>query len=100
MKKNIMTFIGLVALFAATSFAAPQNSGKYTRAPKLTLVLAKSNVWGSFLGNEAVCSDINYVYLASYQGKLFVLDKSRRDYPVVAAISVSAAPLRSVRIDG
>src|SRR5436190_17518551 len=98
MKKTTMTLIGLVALLTATAFAAPHNSGKKTRVPTLTLVLAKTNVLGSFVGNEAVCSDANNIYLASYEGKLFVLDKSRKDYPVVAAIAVSAAPLRSVRI--
>jgi hypothetical protein len=100
MEKATVTLIGVVALLTATSFADPRDSGKSTKGPTLTVVLAKTNVLGSFLTDGAVCSDKSNIYLASYEGNLFVIDKSKKDYPVVAVIRVSAAPLRSVRSDG
>ena len=97
MEKATVTLIGLVVLLTATGFAGPRDSGKSEKRPTLRLVLAKTNVLGSFLTDEAVYSDKKNIYLASYEGNLFVLDKSKKDYPVIAVIPVSEAPLRSVR---
>ena len=100
MERATVTLIGLVVLLTVTSFAAPHDSGKPKKGPTLRLVLAKTNVLGSFLTDEAVCSDKRNIYLASFEGNLFVLDKSKKDYPIIAVIPVSEAPLRSVRCAG
>jgi hypothetical protein len=67
--------------------------------PMLELILAKDHIEGSFLTPETVYADRKHVFLASYQGKLFILDRTKSDYPIVATIQVSAFPLRSVRGD-
>jgi hypothetical protein len=54
---------------------------------------------GSFLTSETVYADREFIFLASYQGQLFVLENSEPDFPLVAEIAVSARPLRSVRGD-
>lgn len=99
MKGTTITLLSLVALLLNSRFSEAQNANTPVTTPTLSLVLAKTNILGNFLGPQAVCSDRHNIYLASYQGNLFVLDKSRKDYPVVATIAVSTAPLRSVRSD-
>ena len=69
------------------------------KSPQLRLVLAKDHVEGSFTTPQSVYADNHYVYLASQQGKLFILDKIKPDFPLVIALQVSSAPLMAVRGD-
>ena len=69
------------------------------QAPTLELVLAKDHLPGSFLTSETVYADREFIFLASFQGSLFVLENSEPDFPLVAEIAVSVQPLRSVRGD-
>src|SRR5437762_165410 len=67
--------------------------------PILTLVSAKS-IPGNFLGPQAVYADKDRIYLASYQGKLFVLARDRAaGFPLVEIVDVSPFPLTAVRGD-
>src|SRR5439155_26587253 len=96
MKRLSLLFLCCGALFAAT--AIPLFSAQ--KQFELQLVLAKDHVEGSFLTQASVFADETHVYLVSFQGQLFVLDKSQPDFPlVVSPIQVSATPLRSVRGD-
>jgi hypothetical protein len=69
-------------------------------AQTLSLVSARDQIEGSFVTPQSVYADQRYVYLASAQGKLFILERSvARDFPLVATIDVSSAPLTAVRGD-
>ena len=69
------------------------------QAPTLELVLVKDHLPGSFLTSETVYADREFIFLASDEGTLFVLENSEPDFPLVAEIAVSVQPLRSVRAD-
>src|SRR5437870_9290870 len=96
MKRLSLLFLCCGALLAATAIPLFPAQRQF----ELQLVLAKDHVEGGFLTSETVFADDNYVFLVSFQGQLFVLDKSQPDFPlVVSPIQVSATPLRSVRGD-
>src|SRR6266699_3880721 len=96
MKRLSLLFLCCGALLAGTAIPLLPAQRQF----ELQLVLAKDHVEGSFLTPETVFADDNYVFLVSFQGQLFVLDKSQPDFPlVVSLIQVSATPLRSVRGD-
>jgi hypothetical protein len=66
----------------------------------LELVSARDHIEGSFTTNHAVYADQDRIYLASAQGKLFVLARDRSaDFPLVETIQTSTAPLIGVRGD-
>jgi hypothetical protein len=71
----------------------------HVKSASLTLLSAQI-VPGNLLGLEAVTSDKRYAYCATYQGTLFVLDKSKKGFPVIASLAASTLPLHSVRSDG
>ena len=91
-------------LFVATVFlvcqlfslAAPPHS----QTPKLTLVAARQSVDGSFLVSQAIYADSSYVFLASFEGNLLVLQNRSPKFPLKATVLVSSLPLRSVVGDG
>ena len=69
-------------------------------AQTLSLVSARGQLEGSFTTPQSVYADQRYVYLASADGRLFILEKNvARNFPLVAAINVSWAPLTAVRGD-
>jgi hypothetical protein len=69
-------------------------------AQTLNLVSARDQIEGSFTTPKSVYADQRFVYLASAQGKLFILERSvQKNFPVVAVIDVSWAPLTAVRGD-
>jgi hypothetical protein len=86
---------GFMALVVVAAGVAPVQAGVALR-----LVSARSGIEGSFLGSQAIYADGQHVYLASYQGKLFVLARDRAaGFPVLEVIQTSAAPLTAVRGD-
>jgi hypothetical protein len=69
------------------------------QAPTLELVLAKDHLPGSFLTSESVYADRSFIFLASFQGQLFVLENSEPDFPLVAEI-ISPIGLKSLAVHG
>lgn len=66
----------------------------------LRLVSARSQLEGSLVTSQAVYADRNRIYLASYQGKLFVLSRNRSaNFPLREVIQDTSAPLTAVRGD-
>jgi hypothetical protein len=70
-------------------------------APSRTLQLVKARMLaGSFAASQDVWADSHRVYLASVQGKLFVLARDRRaGFPTVQVVRVSTSQLAAVRGD-
>jgi len=89
----------VLALMFGLQLAGSQAAKAQAPTPTLELVLAKDHLPGSFLTSESVYADRSFIFLASYQGNLFVLENSEPDFPVVVEIAVSVRPLRSVRGD-
>ena len=68
---------------------------------RVQLVAARDHIPGSFVGNEAVYADKQRIYLASYEGNLFVLARNRATgFPLIEVVQVASAPLTAVRGDG
>ena len=88
-----------IALTASTLLVGLSCLAGPLKSASLILVSVRI-VPGNLLGLEAVASDKFYAYCATYQGTLFVLDKSKKGLPVTAAVAVSALPLHAVRSDG
>ncbi|HYL93422.1 MAG TPA: hypothetical protein VEW69_09725, partial [Alphaproteobacteria bacterium] len=66
----------------------------------LQLVSARDHIAGCFTTSQSVYADKNYIYLASWEGQLFVLARNRAsNFPLVDTIQVSASPLLAVRGD-
>lgn len=66
----------------------------------LRLVSARSQLEGSLVTSQAVYADRSRIYLASYQGKLFVLSRNRSaNFPLREVIQDTSAPLTAVRGD-
>jgi hypothetical protein len=66
----------------------------------LRLVSARNQLEGSLVSNQAVYADRERIYLASYQGKLFVLARNRSaNFPLLQVIQDTSAPLTAVRGD-
>lgn len=64
---------------------------------KIQLVSARDHIDGSFLGSQAIYADRDRIYLASYQGELYVLARDRStDFPVLEVVRVSDLPLRAI----
>jgi hypothetical protein len=82
----------------ATLLLAPLPAQSQTASLQLVSV---KNIQANFLGPQAVWADREQIYLASYQGDLFVLARDQEtDFPMVEAIQVSNVPLVAVRGDG
>jgi len=66
----------------------------------LRLVSARSQLEGSLVSSQAVYADQGRIYLASYQGKLFVLSRNRSaNFPLLEVLQDTSAPLTAVRGD-
>lgn len=66
----------------------------------IRLVSARNRIAGSMLGNQAVYADEARIYLASFQGKLFVLVRSRAaNFPLLQVVQDTIFPLTAVRGD-
>jgi hypothetical protein len=64
------------------------------------LVSARDRIEGSMLGPQAVYADADRIYLASFQGKLFVLARDRpADFPLLEVVQDTIFPLTAVRGD-
>jgi hypothetical protein len=73
-----------------------QTSGEVT----LQLISARDQIEGQFLGNQAVYADEDRIYIASFQGKLFVLARDRSaNFPLLEIVQDTARPLTAVRGD-
>jgi hypothetical protein len=67
----------------------------------LELVRARDHIEGSFLGSRAVWANAERIYLASFQGTLFVLARDREaGFPILEERRDGSAPLTAVRGDG
>jgi hypothetical protein len=66
----------------------------------IQLISARDHIEGSFLGSQAVYADKDRIYLASFQGKLFVLARDRSaDFPLIEVVQDTTFPLTAVRGD-
>ncbi|MBV8477014.1 MAG: PQQ-like beta-propeller repeat protein [Acidobacteria bacterium] len=98
MKKQIFVVIWLQMISWVCLATASSGAQISYRHPHLRLITAV-NIPTSFLTDETVYADQQQVYLAGYNGRLYVLDRSRRGYPVRANLALSSRALRSVRGD-
>lgn len=72
------------------------NEGQAT----IRLVSARDHIEGNFLGPQAVYADEERIYLASVQGKLFVLARDRSaDFPLLEVVQDTIFSLTAVRGD-
>jgi len=68
--------------------------------PHLRLVSARDGIEGGFLGSQAVYADERRIYLASFNGRLFVLARNRStNFPVLQVIEDTRFSLTAVRGD-
>jgi len=66
----------------------------------IQLINQRDHIEGSFLGNQAVYADRDRIYLASFQGKLFVLARDRSaNFPLLEIVQDTTSPLKAVRGD-
>lgn len=87
----VALLIGATLTAPSLAFAAPNPQ------PKLKLVSARDNISGSFVTSQSVYATKNNIYLASSQGTLFVLKRSKTEnFPVVESVNIGS-PLTSVR---
>jgi hypothetical protein len=87
----IITAGVLLSGYQATT-AGPKSQG-------ISLVKAISGLPGSFLGAQSVYADSQRIYLCSFQGDLFVLQRDRQqNFPLIETISIGS-PLAAVRGD-
>ena len=64
------------------------------------LVSPRDHIAGSMLGHQALYADQDRIYLASFQGKLFVLARDRSgDFPLLQIVQDTTFPLTAVRGD-
>lgn len=92
MRKSMLLAVLLVIVLLPTLHAEGQVS--------LRLVSARSQLEGSLVSSQAVYADRRRIYLASYQGKLFVLSRNRStNFPLLEVIQDTSAPLTAVRGD-
>ena len=64
------------------------------------LVSARDQIEGSFTTPQSVYADRDRIYLASFQGKLFVLARDQAaNFPVIEVVQDTTAPLTAVRGD-
>jgi hypothetical protein len=83
--------LSALAALPAASAAAPSRTLHFVKARTLQ---------GTFVATEAVWADSHRIYLASLQGKLFVLARDRKaGFPTVQVIQVSRSQLTAVRGD-
>jgi hypothetical protein len=98
-KKQYLVLSWLFAITATLAIASlSQARMPRSNTPVLQLIAAV-NIPTSFLTDETVYADQQRVYLAGYDGKLYVLDRSGRGYPLRASFPFSSRALRSVRGD-
>ena len=92
MRRGTLLAALLVMVMSPTLHAEAQVS--------LKLISARSQIEGSLVGSQAVYADRERIYLASYQGKLFVLSRNRAaNFPLLEVIQDTSAPLTAVRGD-
>ncbi len=111
---KIVTFTPVSNLPAATTFIATITTGAKavtgtamahnfvwsftTQAPQISLVTSV-NLPGSFVSAQNVYADSQRVYLSSYEGTIFVLQRNRAaNFPLIQTISIGC-PIASVRGD-
>ena len=66
----------------------------------IQLVSARDHIEGSFTTPQSIYADRDRIYLASFQGKLFVLARDRAaNFPVIEVVQDTTAALTAVRGD-
>jgi len=86
----------LAALLTMAAWSTPRAESPVS----VRLVSARSQLDGSLVSSQAVYADRERIYLASSQGKLFVLSRQRAtDFPLLQVIQDTAAPLTAVHGD-
>src|SRR6185436_8526444 len=81
----------LAIAMAVTAAAAPGPT------EHLQLVSVRDHIEGSFTTPAAVYADAGFIYLASNQGKLFILKRSKAEnFPLVQTVNIGS-PLTGVR---
>ena len=96
--KAVMVRLMFVGPILAALILGPLPAQSQTAALELVSI---KHIPGGFVGTQQVCADRDRIYLASYQGELFVLARDREgDFPVLETVRVSNTPLTSVRENG
>lgn len=89
---NQIVLLSLFMLLPATLKAQAQVT--------IQLISARDHIEGSFLGPQAIYADKDRIYLASFQGKLFVLARDRSaNFPVIEVVQDTPFPLTAIRGD-
>ena len=92
MKRSTLLAMLFILVFSSAFHAEGQVS--------LQLISARDQIEGSFVSSQAVYADSRRIYLASYQGKLFVLSRDRStNFPLLEVVQDTSAPLTAVRGD-
>lgn len=79
-----MQLIGILLVLAVSPY--------FAKAQTLTLVSARDELPGGFVGNQAVYADHERIYLGSYQGQLYVLARDLvNDFPVMETLNYPAS---------
>lgn len=91
---TVCILLALVAFHSGVAQVTPP-------AATISLVSARDQIAGSLLIPDSVVADGERIYLAAYQGKIFVLARDRAaNFPLIQTIDwPSGAPVRSVRGD-
>jgi hypothetical protein len=73
---------------------------KQAEGAQIALVSARDHIEGSMTADQTVYADGQRIYLATFQGKLFVLARDRSaDFPVLEVVQDTLLPLTAVRGD-
>ena len=80
----------LSPLYAGQSGTQTLQEGKDAGQVGLSF-LEEKFIPGNFLGSQSVYADRDFIYLASYQGTLFVLERDKEvHFPLIEAVPVSS----------
>ncbi len=100
--RKIILFVFLACILLVVSSCGGGGGGSGSEPSQVTirLVSEKDHIEGSFTTNQAIYADQDRIYLASYQGKLFVLARDRAaDFPILEVRQDTNLPLISVQGD-
>lgn len=87
----------VIASASAAKQADPEASTLRPPQDPLKLISARDNISGSFTTSQSVYATQTHIYLASSQGTLFVLKRSKAEnFPLVEQVNIGS-PLTSVR---
>ncbi len=94
--KAFVSIFAVVAVIGST-ILAPSNAAAAAPRDPLKLVSSRDNIPGSFTTTQSVYATQSNIYLASAQGTLFVVKRSKaQNFPVIQTLNIGS-PLTAVR---